>query len=89
MAHQRKISIDPTFVIHSLRHTFATLFRNAGVDQELREFAMGRGGNGEGSNYGKPAYVEKQLDEINQVDYSFLHGVLAVTSIVHTGVHHK
>ena len=50
---------------------------------------MGRGGNGEGSNYGKPAYVEKQLDEINQVGYSFLHGVLAVTSTVHTGVHHK
>ena len=50
---------------------------------------MGRGGNGEGSNYGKPAYVEKQLDEINQVDYSLLNGNLAVTSTVHNGVHHK
>ena len=57
MVHQRKISIDPTFVIHSLRHTFTTLCRNAGVDWELQEFAMGRGGNGEGSNYGKPAHL--------------------------------
>ena len=57
MPHQIKISTDPSFVIHSLRHTFTTLCRNAGVDWELQEFAMGRGGNGEGSNYGKPAHL--------------------------------
>ena len=80
MPHLRKISTDPTFAIHSLRHTFTTLCRDAGVDWELREFVTGPGGRGEGSNYGQPAHVKRQLDAINQVDYSFLRGNLSIPS---------
>ena len=79
MPHLRKISSDPTFVIHSLRHTFNTMCRNAGIDWELREFIQGRGGSGVGSRYGQPAHVKKQLDEIGQIDYSFLQGNLAIS----------
>ena len=89
MPHLRKISKDPTFVIHSLLHTFTTLCRDAGVDWELRDFVMGRGGSGEDSKYGQPAHVKKQLDEINQVHYSFLQGNLAVTSTASNQAHPK
>ena len=72
--------MDGTLTIHSLRHTFNTMCRNAGVDWELREFIQGRGGQGEGAKYGRPAWVEKQLEEIGKIDYSFLNGNFSCAS---------
>jgi integrase len=80
MPHIRKISLDGTLTIHSLRHTFNTMCRNAGVEWELREFIQGRSGQGEGAKYGRPAWVEKQLEEIGKIDYSFLNGNLSISS---------
>ena len=89
MPNLRKISSDPTFAIHSLRHTFNTMCRNAGIDWELREFIQGRSGSGVGSNYGRPARIKKQLDAISQIDYSFLYGNKPITADTALQVHPK
>jgi integrase len=81
MPHIRKISMDGTFAIHSLRHTFNTMCREAGIDWELREFIQGRSGQGEGAKYGRPTWVAKQLEEIGKIDYSFLDGNLSISSV--------
>ena len=79
MKHLRKINkSDKTFAVHGLRHTFTSMCRTEKVDWELREFIMGRGGKGEGANYGKPAHVKTSLESIKEIDTSFLDGMLAI-----------
>ena len=72
MKHLRKINkSDKTFAVHGLRHTFTTMCRTEKVDWEMREFIMGRGGRGEGANYGKPAHVKTSLESIKGYRYFF------------------
>lgn len=80
MKHLRKINkSDKTFAVHGLRHTFTTMCRTEKVDWEMREFIMGRGGRGEGANYGKPAHVKTSLESIENIDTSFLDGMLVIS----------
>ena len=73
MVHIRRVSKDPLLVVHSLRHTFSTMCRNASLDWELREFVVGRGaGSGASSHYGQVHWVGRQLLEMSKMDYSFL-----------------
>lgn len=72
MAHCRKISSDSTFAVHGLRHTFNTLCRNASIDWELREFIVGRSGQGQGAKYGEAAHVATYLQELAKIDFAFL-----------------
>jgi integrase len=74
MRHVRKVSRDETFALHGLRHTFASLCRNASIDWEQREFIAGRGGKGEGANYGEPAEVPVNVKALCVIDWSFLNG---------------
>ena len=78
IAHCRKISTDTRFAIHGLRHTFNTMCRNALIDTEMREFIVGRGGDGEGANYGQAAHVSTYIKELEKLDISFLDGMLAI-----------
>ena len=39
---------------------------------------MGRGGEGEGSNYGQAAHVTDVMEQLNFLDTSYLDGVLAL-----------
>lgn len=77
MKHLRKVNTDKTFAVHGLRHTFTTMCRTERVDWEMREFIMGRGGKGEGVNYGKPAHIKTALKSIEGLDTSFLDVKLA------------
>ena len=74
MAHCRKINSDSTFAVHGLRHTFNTLCRNASIDWELREFIVGRSGQGQGAKYGEAAHVATYLKELAKIDFSFIEG---------------
>ena len=74
MAHCRKISSDSTFAVRGLRHTFNTLCRNASIDWELREFIVGRSGQGQGAKYGEAAHVATYLKELAKIDFSFIKG---------------
>ena len=49
------------------------------MDWEMRKFMLGRGGRGEGANYGKAAHIETSLDAIKDFDISFLDGQRAIT----------
>ena len=77
-AHCRKISTDTRFAIHGLRHTFTTMCRTALIDTEMREFIVGRGGDGEGARYGQAAEVATYIKELEKLDISFLDGMLAI-----------
>ena len=79
MDHLRKVSTDGTFAVHGLRHTVTTMCRVEKMDWEMREFMLGRGGSGEGANYGKAAHIETNLDAIKNFDISFLDGQRAIT----------
>ena len=71
----RKDENDDRLAIHSLRHTFSTMCRNSGIEFELREFIVGRGGRGGSSTeYGQVHAVETKLNEINKLDVSAILG---------------
>jgi len=79
MKHLRKVSTDDNFAVHGLRHTVTTMCRVVRMDWEMREFMLGRGGKGEGANYGKAAHIETNLEEMRNFDISFLDGQRAIT----------
>ena len=79
MKHLRNVSTDDNFAVHGLRHTVTTMCRVVRMDWEMREFMLGRGGSGEGANYGKAVRVEEYLDEMRNFDISFLDGQRAIT----------
>ena len=81
MKHLRKVSTDDNFAVHGLRHTVTSMCRVNRMDWEMREFMLGRGGSGEGANYGRAAHVETVLDSgMRNFDISFLDGLRAITN---------
>ena len=44
----------------------------------MREFIVGRGGDGEGARYGQAAEVATHIKELEKLDISFLDGMLAI-----------
>ena len=48
------------------------------IDWEVREFLMGRGGDGEGANYGQAAHVQDVMAQLDFLDTSYLDGLLAI-----------
>ena len=80
MNHLRKVSTDDNFAVHGLRHTVTTMCRVEKMDWEMRKFMLGRGGSGEGANYGRAAHIETVLDSgMRNFDISFLDGQRAIT----------
>lgn len=77
MKHLRKVSRDDDFTVHGLRHTFTTWCRG-NIDWEMREFLMGRSGEGEGANYGQAAHVRDVMEQLSFLDTAYLDGVLAL-----------
>lgn len=76
MRHLKKIkadSSDTRLVVHSFRHTFNTMCRNAGIDWELREFIVGRSaGGGVSASYGTSHSVYNQMQAIKKLDVDFI-----------------
>jgi integrase len=77
MKHLRKVSSDRDFAVHGLRHTFTTWCRGK-IDWEVREFLMGRGGEGEGANYGQAAHIQDVMAQLDFLDTSYLDGFPAI-----------
>nr|WP_162623882.1 DUF6538 domain-containing protein [Paracoccus saliphilus] len=75
MRHVRKIrenSDDVRVTVHSLRHTFKDLLRDAAVPVDVQEFIMGHTGSNEGSRYGSGPSLAVKAGAMNAVDLSFL-----------------
>lgn len=75
MRHVRKTRENPDDVrvtVHSLRHTFKDLLRDAAVPVDVQEFIMGHTGSNEGSRYGSGPSLAVKAKAVNAVDVSFL-----------------
>ena len=65
---------DRRLTLHSFRHTFTTICRNAvpTIDWELRERMLGHGTTQTAGTYGEAAQVATVLNEIRRLDLSFI-----------------
>lgn len=75
MRHIRPLREDPTdkrLTVHSLRHTYKDLLRDAGVPMDVQEFIMGHAGTNVGSRYGSGLSLAKKAKHMEEVDLSFL-----------------
>ena len=75
MRHVRKIRedlADARITVHSLRHTYKDLLRDAAVPVDVQEFIMGHTGSNEGSRYGSGPSLAVKATAMNAVDLGFL-----------------
>lgn len=75
MRHVRKIredQADARITVHSLRHTYKDLLRDAAVPIDVQEFIMGHTGSNEGSRYGSGPSLAVKAKAMNAVDLTFL-----------------
>lgn len=68
----REVADDPTLTNHSLRHTFIDLARNAGMDEELRNFITGHAQKSVGSKYGQGHNAKVKLEAITSIPHPWL-----------------
>jgi integrase len=68
----REVADDPTLTNHSLRHTFIDLARNAGMDEELRNFITGHAQKSVGSKYGQGHNAKVKLEAIKSIPHPWL-----------------
>ena len=70
---KREVIDDPSVVLHSLRHSFKTLFRATSNDYELGEFILGHQGAGNTSaTYGESHALPQKKQAMVLMDFSFL-----------------
>ena len=70
---KREVINDSAVVLHSLRHSFKTLFRASCPDYELGEFILGHQGAGNTSaTYGESHALPQKKQAMVLMDFSFL-----------------
>jgi len=67
----RKITDDKRVVAHSLRHTFKTLARDAGISEELHDFITGHGKGDVSRSYGTVS-LPPRLEALNKIEHPWL-----------------
>jgi len=65
---------DENFVVHSLRHTYKDLLRDAGVAKDMQDFLLGHAASSVGDSYGQGYSLQSKKNAIDKLDLSFLHG---------------
>lgn len=69
----RKVSAHPQKALHSFRHTFIDLAREAGTtDVETRKFITGHSLGDVGEEYGSGPSMEKRLAVLNGIKHPWL-----------------
>jgi len=64
----RSITSDKDLVVHSFRHTFKDLCRNADIPNDLHKFITGHSGGDVSSYYGEGFSLEKRKEAIDEVN---------------------
>ena len=64
----RSVTLDKALVVHSFRHTFKDLIRDAGISKELHDFITGHSGGDVSSYYGEGFSLEKRKEAIDKVN---------------------
>ena len=72
MRYVRKITDDPLIVIHSLRHSFKDICRNAKIPKDLHDFITGHSGGDIASQYGEGHSLEVKQEALNRVQHPYL-----------------
>jgi len=73
MPYIRKVSAHPQKALHSFRHTFIDLAREAGTtDVETRKFITGHSLGDVGGEYGSGPSMEKRLAVLNGIKHPWL-----------------
>ena len=67
-----KVTDDPTLTLHSLRHTFKDLCRDAGVSKEIQDFITGHGQGDAAGKYGQGPSITTRYDSIMAVKHPWL-----------------
>ena len=65
----RKVTDDPTLSLHSLRHTFKDLSRDAGVSKENQDFVTGHGQGDIAGKYGNGPSITTRYEAIMAVKH--------------------
>jgi integrase len=65
-------SFDQNLVVHSLRHTYKDMLRDAGVSKDLQDFLLGHAASSVGESYGQGYSLKSKKEAIDRLDLSFL-----------------
>ena len=71
-SYVRKVTADPSRVVHSLRHNFKDLCRDAELAKEMHDFLTGHRGGDTASQYGSGPSLETKLKAINRLKHPYL-----------------
>ncbi len=75
----RDDSDDPRLTVHSLRHTYKDMLREAEVPEEIQNFLMGHTSGGQGSRYGAGPPLRLKAEYVEKLDLSFLEATSSVS----------
>ena len=68
----RKVTPDPTLSLHSLRHTYKDLSRDAGISKENQDFITGHSQGDVASSYGQGPSIKTRYECIMAVDHPWV-----------------
>ena len=74
MRYIRQITSDPRLVMHSMRHTFKDLSRNAGIPKDLHDFITGHRDGDTASSYGEGHSLAIKYEALNKIPHRYLLG---------------
>ena len=67
-----KTNENENLVVHSLRHTYKDMLRDAGIPKDLQDFLLGHAASSVGESYGQGYSLVSKRNAIEQLDLSFL-----------------
>ena len=74
MRHIAKVrtSEDQNLVVHSLRHTYKDMLRDAGIAKDMQDFLLGHAASSVGESYGQGYSLKSKKEAIDRLNLSFL-----------------
>ena len=74
MRHTAKVrtSEDQNLVVHSLRHTYKDMLRDAGIAKDMQDFLLGHTASSVGESYGQGYSLKSKKEAIDRLNLSFL-----------------
>ena len=63
---------NQNLVVHSLRHTYKDMLRDAGIPKDMHDFLLGHSASSVGESYGQGYSLRAKYEAIRKLDFSFL-----------------
>ena len=65
---------NENLVVHSLRHTYKDLLRDAGIPKDMQDFILGHAASSVGDSYGQGYSLLSKKNAVDKLDLSFING---------------